>query len=226
MEITVIGSSNEFARGFITWAVPAQDVTIVGPNRMAAEMFVRGLGAGAAAGPADPLRTDIIVFALPYVCLRPVWESYGDQFDGKVVVDLLIPVDLETGELIHPEAGSAAEEITQALPRARVVKAFNPGFAGSLVAEQPMAPPRDVLLASDDRGAKRLVARLFEEGGMRAIDVGPLRRARELEAFGYLHFVLGQPSRRARSTQSVHRRRRRRWAASAIHRPPGERGNR
>jgi hypothetical protein len=49
------------------------------------------------------------------------------------------------------------------------------------------------LLAGDDAEAKRLVARLFEETGLRAIDAGPLRRSRELEAYGYLHIVLRQP---------------------------------
>ena len=45
---------------------------------------------------------------------------------------------------------------------------------------------RDVYLAGDDAGAKHLIAQLFESGGLKAIDVGPLRRARELEAAGYL----------------------------------------
>ena len=31
------------------------------------------------------------------------------------------------------------------------------------------------------------------DSGMRPIDVGPLRRARELEALGYLHMAMQQP---------------------------------
>jgi hypothetical protein len=35
-----------------------------------------------------------------------------------------------------------------------------------------------------------MVARLAADGGIRAVDVGPLRRARELEAFQLLHIAV------------------------------------
>ena len=47
--------------------------------------------------------------------------------------------------------------------------------------------PLDVLIAADDEDAKATVANLAEDGGMRPVDTGPLRRARELEAAGLLH---------------------------------------
>jgi len=50
-----------------------------------------------------------------------------------------------------------------------------------------------VFIAADDDDAKRLVAKLVEDGGMRAIDAGPLKRARELEAAGLLHMTVQQP---------------------------------
>jgi predicted dinucleotide-binding enzyme len=53
--------------------------------------------------------------------------------------------------------------------------------------------PLDVLIASDDEGAKEAVKQLVSESGLRAIDAGPLRRARELEALGYLHMAIQQP---------------------------------
>ncbi len=34
---------------------------------------------------------------------------------------------------------------------------------------------------------------LVEDGGMRAVDAGPLARAHELEALGYLHMALQEP---------------------------------
>jgi hypothetical protein len=45
----------------------------------------------------------------------------------------------------------------------------------------------DVLLAGDDADAKGKVAALARDGGLNPIDVGPLKRARELEAAGLLH---------------------------------------
>jgi predicted dinucleotide-binding enzyme len=49
-----------------------------------------------------------------------------------------------------------------------------------------------VFLASDDEDAKVIVGQLVTDGGMRPVDAGPLRRARELEALGYLHMAVQQ----------------------------------
>jgi predicted dinucleotide-binding enzyme len=51
----------------------------------------------------------------------------------------------------------------------------------------------DVLSASDDEDAKRIVSQAIADAGLRPIDVGPLRRARELEALGYLHMAIQEP---------------------------------
>jgi 8-hydroxy-5-deazaflavin:NADPH oxidoreductase len=37
------------------------------------------------------------------------------------------------------------------------------------------------------------VRQIVEDGGLRAVDVGPLARARELEALGYLHMAVQGP---------------------------------
>jgi len=117
-------------------------------------------------------------------------DFYGKQLDGKIVVDVTTPIDAETLEPIRPEAGSAAQEISKARTGARVLKVFHPRFAASLVPEQNADEERHVLLAGDDTEAKHLVAQLFKDGGLLPIDVGPLRRAQELEAFGYLHVAM------------------------------------
>jgi hypothetical protein len=74
-----------------------------------------------------------------------------------------------------------------------VVKAFNTTFASALVAGWVGGLPLDVFLASDDARAKSRVAALVTDGGMRPVDTGPLRRARELEAFQLLHMTLQGP---------------------------------
>jgi 8-hydroxy-5-deazaflavin:NADPH oxidoreductase len=48
----------------------------------------------------------------------------------------------------------------------------------------------DVLIAGDDERAKQTVASLVESGGMRPIDVGPLKRARQLEQMGMFHIAI------------------------------------
>ena len=76
---------------------------------------------------------------------------------------------------------------------ARVVKAFNTTFAGTLLAGAVDGRPLDVFLAGDDEDAKATVAALARDGGLRPIDAGRLARARELEALGYLHMAV-QPA--------------------------------
>jgi hypothetical protein len=110
-----------------------------------------------------------------------------------VVVDITNPVDFSAFTLLHPGAGSAAPEIAGKAPGARVVKAFNTTFAGTLLEGRVADQPVDVLIASDDEDAKETVSTLVDDGGLRAIDAGPLTRAAELESLGYLHMALQDP---------------------------------
>ena len=109
------------------------------------------------------------------------------------MVNISNPVDFATFDsLVVPSGTSAAEQIAAAAPGARVVKAFNTTFAGNLVAGEAGGAPLDVFIAGDDAGAKQAVADLAASGGLRPIDAGPLRRARELEGFQFLHMALQQ----------------------------------
>ena len=191
MEISIIGTGN-MARAIGTRALDAgHDVTFYGTTRDTAQELAGELSGSAKAGAVgEPLEGDVVVLALWYPVTREVAERYGDALDGKVVVDISNPVNTETFERIVPEAGSGAQEVAAAAPGARVVKAFNTTFAGTVAAGEVSGQPLDVLIASDDDEAKRIVSSVAEEGGLWAVDAGPLERARELEAAGYLHMVV------------------------------------
>jgi len=102
-------------------------------------------------------------------------------------------VDFSAFTLLHPAAGSAAEEIAGKAPWARVVKACNTTFAGTLLEARVADQHLDVLIASDDEDAKGIVSTLVDDGDLRAIDAGALARAAELESLGYLHMALQEP---------------------------------
>ena len=139
-----------------------------------------------------PLTGDVVVLAVPYGAVSDIVAKRADQLAGKVVVDITNPVDFETFDsLVVPADGSAAAEISVALPRSRVVKAFNTTFAATLAAGTVGAQqPTTVLIAGDEADAKSLVAGIVTAAGLRAIDAGSLRRARELEALGFLQITL------------------------------------
>jgi 8-hydroxy-5-deazaflavin:NADPH oxidoreductase len=130
------------------------------------------------------------VLAVWYQALDDVLSRYCDALDGKVVVDITNPVDPQSFQPLTIAAGSAAQEIARRAPGAKVVKAFNTTFAGTLVGGQVGGRPLDVFIASDDEAAKGAVRRLAEDGGLRAIDAGPLAHAHQLEGLGYLHMAI------------------------------------
>jgi len=137
---------------------------------------------------------DIVILAVPYPQGRLLAREQGAALSGVTVVDTCNPVDFSTFDSLLTSPGmSAAEEIAAASPDARVVKAFNTTFASVLVAGWVGGLPVDVFIAGDDPAAKALVSALVTDGGMRPVDTGPLRRARELEAFQLLHMTLQGP---------------------------------
>jgi len=152
-------------------------------------------GAPVAAGTAEAIAgADVVVLALPYPEGRRTARDAGAALAGVTVVDTCNPVDFSTFDSLLTSPGmSAAEEIAEVNPAARVVKAFNTTFAATLVAGVAGGLPVDVFLAGDDAVAKAQVAAMVRDGGLRPVDTGPLRRARELEAFQLLHMTLQGP---------------------------------
>lgn len=134
---------------------------------------------------------DIVVLAVPYSSLAPIAAKYASQFEGKIVVDITNPVDQGTFDsLVVPAGSSAAAELAEALPAAKVLKAFNTNFAGSLAAKKVGTIDTTVLIAGDDAEAKNTLSALVSAGGVNAIDAGSLKRAHELEALGFLQILL------------------------------------
>lgn len=190
MNVTIIGTGN-MARGVGARLVAGgHELTVLGKETDAAEAVVEDLraeGSAKAGRSGEAIADDVVVLAVYYPDAQAAVQQYGDGLSGKVLVDITNPVNETYDALVTPPDSSAAQELAASASGARVVKAFNTTFANTLnegrVADQPL----DVFLAGDDEDAKATVSRLVEDGGLRAIDAGPLKRARELEAAGLLH---------------------------------------
>jgi predicted dinucleotide-binding enzyme len=143
-------------------------------------------------GDADIGGADLVVLALKYPITMQVADQYGAVLDGKPVVDIANPADFTTFDPITAPGSSAAEDLAAHLPAVRVVKAFNTTFAATLSTGEVDGRPLDVFLAGDHADAKATVTELVTSAGLHAIDVGPLRRARALEAFQIMHMSLQQ----------------------------------
>jgi NADPH-dependent F420 reductase len=200
MDVTIIGAGN-MGRGIGTRLVAGGnrvrilDRDAAQARELAEELQASAAGGGAAEGGAagDELSGDVVLLAVWYPDgAQSAVDQYGDRLTGKVVVDISNPVDPESFDrLVTPPDSSAAEELAKRMPHdAKVVKAFNTTFAGTLVEGQVASQPLDVFIAGDDEDSKRTIAELARSGGMRPIDAGPLRRARELERIGFLHMTI------------------------------------
>ena len=201
MQVTVIGAGN-MGRGIGHRLVAGgHNVTIVDRDPEEAERLaeeLRGAARGGATveaeGPGAELRGEVVVLAVYYPGDVEIVRDLGERLAGKVVVDIANPLNQTFDALATAPGTSAAEEVAASAPAgARVVKAFNTTFAGTLVEGQVAGQPLDVFLAGDDEEAKETVAQLVRDGGLRAIDAGPLERARQLEELGFLGITLQQP---------------------------------
>jgi NADPH-dependent F420 reductase len=196
MRVTIVGAGN-MGRGIGTRAVAGgHEVEIVDHKPDTARQLAEELGGSATAGDASAAPGgEVVVFAVYYPGIKDAVTRYGDQLAGKVVVDITNPVDVATWDALATAPGSSsAEEVQQLVPEGtHVVKAFNTTFAPTLVAGEVDGQPLDVLIAGDDEAAKQAVSRLAADGGLRPIDVGPLRRAQQLEQTGFLHIAIQQP---------------------------------
>jgi len=197
MNVTIIGTGN-MARGIATRLLAGGNgVTLVGraPGKakdLATQLqgTVRG-GATVTAFDGGAFPGAIVVLAVPYPAMAPLVAQYAPQLAGKIVVDISNPIDFEALESIVAPGSSAAEELALSAPAGtKIVKAFNTTFAGALVVGHVAGQPLDVFIAADDVEAKAAVAELAETGGLRPIDAGALRCARQLEAMGLLHIKL------------------------------------
>jgi predicted dinucleotide-binding enzyme len=190
MNVTIIGTG-KMARGIGSRLVAGgHDVTVLGKETSNAEEVVNDLGANGSVKPGrsgDEIADDVVVLAVYYPDAKAAVEQYGDALSGKVVVDITNPVNETYDDLVTPPDSSAAQELASSAPGANVVKGFNTTFANTLTQGAVSGQQLDVFIAGDDEDAKAKVAQLAKDGGLRPVDAGPLKRARELEAAGLLH---------------------------------------
>jgi NADPH-dependent F420 reductase len=198
MNVTIIGSGN-MGRGIGTRAVAGgHSVTFVDANPEVAEKTSADVKASAkkgakvsAASLGDAVLGDVVVLAVWYGTNIEIAKQLGTKLAGKVVVDIANPLNASYDGLATAPDSSSAEDLAKAIASgAKVVKAFNTTFAGTLVTGESGGQKLDVFIAGDDSDAKSKVSQLVTDGGMRAIDAGPLHRARQIESMQLLHITL------------------------------------
>ena len=197
MNVTIIGAGN-MGRGIGTrLAAGGHSVTFVDANPETAEKTAAEVKALAKNGAkvsieslGDARLGDVVVLAVWYGTNIEIAKQLGAKLAGKVVVDIANPLNSTYDGLATAPDSSSAEDLAKAIASgAKVVKAFNTTYAGTLLAGRVAGQPLDVFIAGDDTDAKEKVSQLVKDGGMRPIDAGPLSRARQIEGMQLLHIV-------------------------------------
>jgi NADPH-dependent F420 reductase len=183
--IAVLGGTGNEGPGLaLRWAKSGQYEVIIGSRqaekgeRVAGELnerigqdLIRGMANEDAAKAAE-----ICILTVPYSAQGPTLTALRDLLQGKILVDVTVP--LKPPKVSHvnvPPGGSAGLEAQAILGEgARVVSAFQNVGAAHL-AEDDSHIDCDVLVCGDDKAAKAEAMALAEAAGMRGIDAGPLK---------------------------------------------------
>lgn len=186
VSIAVLGGTGKEGSGLaMRWALRGYRVIIGSRDaeraqQHAADMnarlggdYVVGMHNSEAAATAD-----LVVLSVPYAAHPATLESVKDQLQGKVLVDLTVPLQPPKVRTVHVPAGGAAALEAQALlgEGVRVVSAFQT-VSSSTISDPDLPVDCDVLVSGDDEAAKAEVMQLVEAAGMRGIDAGPLANA-------------------------------------------------
>jgi NADPH-dependent F420 reductase len=185
--IAVLGGTGNEGPGLARrWAASGRYQVIIGSRqaekaeRVAAELneklgedLIQGLVNEEAAQVAD-----LSVLTVPYSAQGPTLEGLRETLQGKILVDVTVP--LKPPKVSHvyvPPGGSAGLEAQAILGEGvRVVSAFQNVGAAHL-AEDHERIACDVLICGDDKAAKGEAIALAEAAGMRGIDAGPLQNS-------------------------------------------------
>lgn len=135
-------------------------------------------------------QSDIVVLAVPYQAVRGVAAEIAAAVDGKIVIDVTNPLKPDYSGLETDAGGSAAEQVASVLTGAKVVKAFNTLFAQVQAEPATLGVTVDAMFATDHQDARSTVAELVRSLEFRPVYVGPLTRARQLEAIAFLNISL------------------------------------
>ncbi len=190
MNITILGTGNMGSAFAQQLHAAGHALNIVGRDRAKAQALAARFGASADVARAGS--SDIVILATGFG--DAVQALRGAELPaGTVVVDVTNPLTADYMGLTLGHSTSASEQIAEARPELRVVKAFNTVFAQRLAAGAQATPSQTipVFVAANDAQAKERVAELARSLGFDVIDAGPLRNARYLEPLAALNIYLG-----------------------------------
>ncbi|NJM53732.1 MAG: NAD(P)-binding domain-containing protein [Blastocatellia bacterium] len=180
MKIGIIGAGNIGANAAKLFVEVGHEVAIAnsrGPETL--QDLIAKLGAKANAATIEDAANfgEIVFISIPfgkYKTLPP------DIFQGKIVIDSNNYYPNRDGNFVELDEGkiTSSELLAAHLQGAKIVKGFNTIWFEHLKTQGnkglPLEERRAIFIAGDDGEAKKTVAKLIEEIGFAAVDIGKL----------------------------------------------------
>jgi len=203
--IAIVGGTGNIGYGLaLRWAGKGHRVLIGSRTAERAESAANELRAKLAEGrsgseveglinPEAAAGADIVAVTVPFAAQRPTLESIREGCQGKIVIDVTVPlVPPRVSRVQLPPEDSAALVTQEILGEAvRVVSAFQNVSAVHL-AELGHRVDCDVLICGDDPQAREVVVRLAAEAGLRGVQAGRLANSVAAEALTSVLIWLNQ----------------------------------
>ncbi len=184
MTYAILGSGaigTALARRFVAKGIDIAIANTKGPESLAG--LVRELGSNVTPVTAsEVLQADVVILAVPFDAVQNAVKDV--EWDSRIVVDATNAVDLPAFTPRDLKGRLSTEIVADAVPGARVVKAFNTLQAATLGADPAVLGGRRVLFVSgDDPSARLAVVDLVERLGFAAVDLGGIAEGGRAQQF-------------------------------------------
>lgn len=186
LTIAVIGGTGKEGSGLaMRWALHGYRVIIGSRDAARAQAHAQELNARLGdellTGEGNPdaaAHADVVVLSVPYSAHHDTLAGIAPALNGKIMVDISVPLQPPKVRTVHlPEGKAAALEARAQLGEGvRIVSAFQ-NVSAEKLGDPETVVDCDVLVTGDDAEAKAAVFRLVEAAGMRPIDAGPLENS-------------------------------------------------
>jgi predicted dinucleotide-binding enzyme len=145
--------------------------------------IVKEIGNGLKAGTvAEAASRDIVFLALPWNNLQEVLSGLP-QWNNRIVVDATNPI-LPGFVVAELDGKTSSEIVSDWLPDAKLVKAFNTILAATLnLAPKEAGGSRVVFYSGNHDDAKKTVLEIITRSGFAGIDLGKLNEGGKLQQF-------------------------------------------